>query len=98
MQPLTSSDRHASGTARSKERRLRLNLPRPCQVEADGDGRPRRIDGRAVESVRERWLIDEGWWTDAPLRRRYAEIVLEGGRLAVVFEDMRGGGWYRQRD
>jgi len=48
--------------------------------------------------VRERWLIDEGWWTDTPVRRRYSEIVLDGGRLAVVFEDLRGGGWYRQRD
>jgi hypothetical protein len=32
------------------------------------------------------------------VRRRYSEIVLDGGRLAVVFEDLRCGGWYRQRD
>jgi hypothetical protein len=98
MPPTKSSDRHASGTSRSRERRLRLNLPQQCRVEATADGRPLRIDGRAVESMRERWLIDEGWWTDAPVRRRYSEIVLDGGRLAVVFEDLRGGGWYRQRD
>jgi hypothetical protein len=98
MPSTKSSDRHTSGTARSRERRLRLNLPRPCRVEATPDGRPLRIDDRAVETVRECWLIDEGWWTDTPLRRRYSEIVLDGGRLAVVFEDMRGGGWYRQRD
>ena len=85
-------------TSRSRERRLRLNLPQQCRVEATADGRPLRIDGRAVESVRERWLIDEGWWTDTPVRRRYAELVLDGGRLTVVFEDLRGGGWYRQRD
>jgi hypothetical protein len=98
MPSTKSSDRHASGTGRAKERRLRLNLPRQCRVEATADGRPLRVDGRAVESVRERWLIDEGWWTDTPVRRRYSEIVLDGGRLAVVFEDLRGGGWYRQRD
>jgi hypothetical protein len=88
----------ASGAARSRERRLRLNLPQRCQVETTSDGQPLRIDGRAVESVRERWLIDEGWWTDTPVRRRYTELVLDGGRLTVVFEDLRGGGWYRQRD
>jgi hypothetical protein len=98
MPATKSSDRHASGTSRSRERRLRLNLPQRCQVETSADGHPLRIDGRAVESVRERWLIDEGWWTDAPLRRRYSEVVLDGGRLSVVFEDLRSGGWYRQRD
>ena len=98
MPPTKSSVRHASGTSRSKERRLRLNLPQQCRVETGADGRPLRIDGRAVESVRERWLIDEGWWTDTPIRRRYSEVVLDGGRLTVVFEDLRRGGWYRQRD
>jgi hypothetical protein len=98
MPSTKSSDRHASDTSRSNERALRLNLPRQCRVETTADGRPLRIDGRAVESVRERWLIDEGWWSDTPIRRRYSEIVLDGGRLAVVFEDLRGGGWYRQRD
>jgi hypothetical protein len=93
-----SSDRHASGTSGPRRQRIRLNLPRPCQVEVADDGRPLRIDGRAVEGVRERWLIDEGWWTDTPVRRRYTEIVLDGGRLTVVFEDLLCGGWYRQRD
>jgi hypothetical protein len=93
-----SSDRHASGAVRRSARRVRLNLPQPCRVTADEHGRPLRVDGRSVESVRECWVIDEGWWTDTPLRRRYCEIVLDGGRLAVVFEDLRRGGWYRQRD
>jgi hypothetical protein len=94
----TSSDRHASGTARPQKRRARLNTPRSCRVEVAEDGRLLQVDGRAVEGVRERWLIDEGWWTDTPVRRRYTEIVLEGGRLTVVFEDLRSGAWYRQRD
>ena len=98
MSSLKSNDRHGGGTGRARERRLRLNLPQPCRVEAAADGRPLQIDGRAVESVRERWLIDEGWWTDTPVRRSYCELVLEGGRLTVAFEDLRRGGWYRQRD
>ena len=36
MPPTKSSDRHASGTSRAAKRRLRLNLPQPCQVEVDG--------------------------------------------------------------
>jgi hypothetical protein len=98
MSVATSSDRHTSGTSGARTQRIRLNLPRQCQVEVADDGRPLRIDGRAVESVREHWLVDEGWWTETPVRRRYREIVLAGGRLTVVFEDLRCGGWYHQRD
>jgi hypothetical protein len=93
-----SSGRHTRGAKRPGERRVRLNLPRLCRVSLDEGGLPAEVDGHAVEGVRERWLVDEGWWTDTPVRRSYHELVLEGGRLVVMFEDLRGGGWYRQRD
>ena len=59
------------------------------------DGTPVRLDDRPVEQIRERWVVEEGWWTDAPVRRAYAELVLADGGLAVVFEDLIGGGWHR---
>ena len=64
-----------------------------------GRARPRRQARQAgrpgVESIRERWIVEEGWWTDAPVRRAYVELVLADGGLAVVFEDLVGGGWHR---
>jgi len=69
--------------------------PRRCAVTADPDGRPRAVDGRAVACVREEWRVEEGWWGE-PVRRRYFEVVLEPGRIAVVFEDRRRPGeWWR---
>jgi hypothetical protein len=73
----------------------RLSLVQPAQVETDRNGIPVRLDGRPVDSIRERWVVEEGWWTDAPVRRSYAELVLDDGSLAVVFEDLAGGGWHR---
>ena len=73
----------------------RLSLVQPAQVEVDRNGTPVRLDGRPVDSIRERWVVEEGWWTDAPVRRSYAELVLADGGLAVVFEDLAGGGWHR---
>jgi hypothetical protein len=73
----------------------RLSLVQPAQVETDRNGTPVRLDGRPVDSIRERWVVEEGWWTDAPVRRAYAELVLADGGLAVVFEDLAGGGWHR---
>jgi hypothetical protein len=73
----------------------RLSQVQPAQVELGRDGLPVRLDDRPVEQVRERWVVEEGWWTDAPVRRAYAELVLADGGLAVVFEDLAGGGWHR---
>ncbi len=73
----------------------RLSLVQPAQVELGHDGSPVRLDDRPVEQVRERWVVEEGWWTDAPVRRGYVELVLADGGLAVVFEDLAGGGWHR---
>ena len=73
----------------------RLSLVQPARVEIGRDGNPVRLDDRQVEQVRERWVVEEGWWTDAPVRRAYVELVLADGGLAVVFEDLVGGGWHR---
>jgi hypothetical protein len=50
-----------------------------------------------VSSVREEWLVEDGWWTREPLRRRYFELVLEDGSDVVVFCEPSNGRWFRQR-
>jgi hypothetical protein len=49
-----------------------------------------------VEAVRESWLVEDRWWTDAPLRRRYWEVLVAGGRNTVVFRDLVSGIWFEQ--
>jgi hypothetical protein len=75
----------------------RLATPRPERVEADPGGRPVAVAGRSVDAVRESWLIEDRWWTEKPLRRRYWEVVTADGRDLVVFRDLERGGWYAQR-
>ena len=75
----------------------RLARPRPARVRAGDSGRPLVVDGREVEAVRESWLIEDRWWTDRPLRRRYWEVVTVCGRDVVVFRDLEGGRWFAQR-
>ena len=76
--------------------RSRLYRPRPCEVEARDDGAPLRVDGVTVEAIREEWLVQDGWWTDKPLGRRYFELVLAGGRDVVTFCETPDR-WVRQR-
>jgi hypothetical protein len=74
-----------------------LGLPQPVVVRVDCDGQPCVVAGGVVETVREEWRVEEGWWTDQPARRRYFELVLTSGRVMVVFEDRRAPGqWYTQ--
>lgn len=75
----------------------RLNEPRPAAVRAGAGGRPLVVDGRAVDAVRESWLVEDRWWTDRPIRRRYWEVVTVDGRNLVVFREVETGGWLRQR-
>jgi hypothetical protein len=75
----------------------RLNAPRPVRVRADRRGRPLSVHGRLVDAVRESWLVEDRWWTEEPLRRRYWEIVTRDGRSLVVFRDLVGGEWFLQR-
>ena len=84
--------------------RIMLNLPRPARVRTGAEGAPLQIDGRAVELVRESWLVEDRWWTAQPLRRRYWEVVTTDGRNLVAFHDLTAGdrrehpgGWFVQR-
>jgi hypothetical protein len=75
----------------------RLNEPRRARVVADASGRPLEVEGRTVDAVRESWLVEDRWWTQQPLRRRYWEVVTVDGRDLVVFRELERGGWFAQR-
>jgi hypothetical protein len=75
----------------------RLARPRPAQVQTSDDGVPVAVGSVAVDTVLEDWVVEDRWWTDRPLRRRYLELALENGRCALVFRDLIGGRWFTQR-
>ena len=86
------------GTAVPKSRGpRRLATPRKVAVEAGEGGRPESVGGKRVEAVRESWLVEDRWWSDRPLRRRYWEVVTGDGRNLVVFRELGTGAWYAQR-
>jgi hypothetical protein len=75
----------------------RLSVPRRTSVSAREDGQPVTVANRVVEAVRESWVVEDRWWTERPLRRRYWEIVTTCGRDQVVFENLENGSWWQQR-
>jgi len=75
----------------------RLSMPRAVAVAVGRRGVPADVGSVAVDAVTEEWVVEDRWWTDEPLRRRYFELVLVDGRNVVVFRDASGGGWWAQR-
>ncbi len=83
--------------------RLRaLNVPYRVEVELDAGGLPigmrdaRCEMRRVVEVVGDVWRIDDEWWRQ-PIARRYYEVVLDGGKRVVLFEDLLTGEWWMQK-
>ena len=48
-----------------------------------------------VESIGEIWRVDDEWWRH-PLHRRYIEVILEGGKHAILYEDELTREWFEQ--
>lgn len=74
----------------------RLYRPRPVTVQPDARGAPAVVDRSEVVAVRERWLVEDRWWTARPLRRRYFEVIMVDGADRVVFCDLESGRWFSQ--
>jgi len=58
-------------------------------------GRP---DGRTVgkvDAILESWRIDDEWWRHM-IARAYLEVIMEGGKRLVLFQDLITGQWFVQ--
>ncbi|MCH7875431.1 MAG: hypothetical protein IH965_09070 [Gemmatimonadetes bacterium] len=70
-------------------------------VELDERGLPTVVmaeDGgeqRKVEMIGEIWRVDDEWWR-TPINRRYVEVILEGGKHVMLFEDLVTNVWFVQ--
>ena len=86
---------------KNKPRLRPLGRPRSVDVRTDEAGEPAyiRLPGRParrVETVRERWRIDDEWWRQL-ICREYRTVVLDDGRVMTLFRDLTDGLWYAQK-
>ncbi len=80
--------------------RLRaVNEPRTVTVDLNESGLMTVgwPDGRTVkvEAILESWRIDDEWWRHM-IARAYLEVILEGGKRLVLFQDLITGQWFVQ--
>jgi hypothetical protein len=48
-----------------------------------------------VQEIADRWRIDDDWWRKE-ISRMYFRVVLAGGRVLTVFQDLIAGDWFLQ--
>jgi hypothetical protein len=56
---------------------------------------PRPAHRCFVESVLDSWQLEDEWWRHR-ISRRYVAVMLEGGKRALLFEDLITGEWFEQ--
>ena len=79
-------------------------MPVPVNVIASNHGQPAAItetrNGRTatlkVEHVIDVWEIEDEWWRNTPIQRRYFRMMVDTGRVMTVFKDMDSQEWFRQ--
>ena len=90
----------SSRTPLRTDRLRAVNEPQPVTMDLNESGLMTvgRPDGRTVgkvEAILESWRIDDEWWRRT-IARNYMEVMLEGGKRMVLFQDLRTGQWFAQ--
>jgi hypothetical protein len=99
LRPL-STPRPIRVEADERGRPLAIELPRGRQGRAVINGaregaREKEFAGVAAVEISDRWRIDDEWWRKE-ISRMYFRVVLAGGRIVTVFQDLIEGGWFLQ--
>ena len=80
-----------------------LNAPQPIHVALDDRGEPHTITRQAriahsVESIQDRWRIDDEWWREHAVARLYYVLILDDGARLNVYHDLKSDAWFEQHD
>ena len=67
-------------------------LPKPPKAPAIRRGRTFR-----VTSIDDLWQVNDEWWRERPISRKYYQVTTEDNRQFTIFRDQTNGAWYQQR-
>ena len=76
-----------------------VNAPESVSVKEDATGFPLALRGKwrqHIESIEDRWRLDDEWWRTEPVSRFYYAIRLATGQKLTIYKDLITGDWYRQ--
>ncbi len=87
----------------NSERPISVTLP---PASSDRPTRPRRLSQEsqtpaltslAVTAINDLWQVDDEWWRERPISRRYYQITTQNDRRVTIFKDQLNAQWYWQK-
>ena len=85
-------------TEDGQARPLSISLPPASPRTRTQAGRDRsRAQTLRINSIEDVWQVDDEWWREKPISRKYYRVVTENDRHFTIFRDQTNGTWYRQQ-
>jgi hypothetical protein len=50
-----------------------------------------------VTAINDLWQVDDEWWRERPISRRYYQITTQNDRRLTIFRDQLNAQWYWQK-
>ena len=61
------------------------------------ESKPLELICLAVTAINDLWQVDDEWWRDRPISRRYYQITTQNDRRVTIFKDQFNNQWYWQK-
>ena len=80
------------------EKPISITLP-PARSSRPARSRRPAQEGRSltVASINDLWQVDDEWWREHPISRRYYQITTQDEHRLTIFRDQLNNQWYWQK-
>ena len=85
------------------ERPVYVTLPPASSSRPARSRRPTQATGSpapaslAVTAINDLWQVDDEWWRERPISRRYYQITTQDDRRLTIYRDQLNAQWYWQK-
>ncbi len=78
------------------ERPVSITLPpaRSRRLAQNGRSLTRSL---VIASINDLWQVDDEWWREHPISRRYYQVTTQDEQRLTIFRDQLNGSWYWQK-
>ena len=67
---------------------------RPAQQQQIQNPKPA---AQKITVINDLWQVNDEWWRERPISRRYYQITTQNDRRLTIFQDDLNGSWYWQK-
>ena len=78
------------------ERPVSITLPPAHSLRLTQKGRS-LTRGLTITSINDLWQVDDEWWRERPISRRYYQVTTQDERRLTIFRDQLSGQWHWQK-